>query len=477
MKPAPLCGGHSFVSAPNTMESQMRTLDERIQQSGGALAMLLGNPAEHGVFRYPPEWSTWYSEEWARRHTAVVFDQTTHQADTYLRGPDAKRLLTEVAVNSPKGYVVGRAKQLVAVTHSGHFIGDSIVATLSDEEFHVSGVPVLGNWLKYQASAGGYDVDVVREDPYPFDHFTGGAKNYRFQFTGPATQSIVEAAAAHALGQIPFFGISEIEIAGTPARLLNHTMTAQSGEAYSGLEVWGPIEHSQRVLDALLNAGRQFGLQRGGVHAYMSQNLESSGWPPLPLPGIYTGDDLAPYRKSLVEFSIEGMLPLEGSYRPADIESYYSTPWDLGYGRLINYEHDFIGRSALEELKEQPHKRKVWLEWNEDDVIRVMRDSLFGEDGARPKIISLPLSAPMTAYYDEIRDKNGAIGYSGIAGYTSNLRRYVSMSFIDEEKAVEGAQVELLWGDPDSGERAFLNPGYVQTDIRATVRTSPLPRR
>lgn len=439
--------------------------------------MLLSNPAEHGVFKYPPEWSAWYSEEWARRNTAAVYDQTTHQSDTYLQGPDAKRLLTEVCINSPKGYVPGRAKQLVAVTDRGHFVGDAIVATLADDTFHVSGVPVLGNWLRYQAAAGNYDVEVAREDSYPFDHFTGGAKNYRYQFTGPATGAIVEAAVGHKLEQIPFFGISEVEIAGTPARLLNHTMTAQSGEAYSGLEVWGPIEHSQRVLDALLLAGLKFGLQRGGTHSYMTQNLESSGWPPLPLPGIYTGDALKPYRESLIEFGLEGMLALEGSYRPADVESYYSTPWDIGYGKLINYEHDFLGREALESLKDQPHKRKVWLEWNEDDVMRVMRDSLFGEDGQRPKIISLPMSAPMTAYYDDIRDESGNIGYSGIAGYTSNIRRYISMSFIDEEKAVDGAQVELLWGDPDSGRRAFLNPAYVQTTIRATVRTAPLPKR
>ncbi|MGO2110797.1 MAG: aminomethyl transferase family protein [Pseudoclavibacter sp.] len=453
----------------------MHTLEDRIAQSGGALNMLLTNPAEHGVFKYPAEWSSWASEERARRTTAVVYDQTTHQSDTYVNGRDAKRLLSEVAVNSPKGYTTERAKQVVAVNERGQFIGDAILATLADDRLHISGVPVFGNWLRYQAEAGGYDVEVIREDSYPFDHFTGGVKNYRFQFTGPRTPDIVAAAIGSALPEVPFFGVSQVEIAGTPARLLNHTMSADAGES-AGLEVWGPIEHSQRVLDALLEAGRQFGLQRGGSQSYMTQNFESHGWPPLPLPAIYTAPELRAYREHLPAFGLEGMLALEGSYRPGNLEAYYATPWDLGYRRVVSFAHDFVGRDALETSKEAPGRQRVWLEWDDDDTARVMRDALFGADGERPRIIGLPLTSPMTASYDEVRDEGHTVGYSTIAGYSTNIGHYASLSFVDDAKAVDGTRVELVWGDPDAGERAFQAPA-VQTTIRATVRIGALPKR
>ena len=32
------------------------------------------------------------------------------------------------------------------------------------------------------------------------------------------------------------------------------------------------------------------------------------------------------------------------------IEDYYLTPWDLGYGAFVKFDHDFIGREALEKM-------------------------------------------------------------------------------------------------------------------------------
>ena len=33
-----------------------------------------------------------------------------------------------------------------------------------------------------------------------------------------------------------------------------------------------------------------------------------------------------------------------------DIEDYYTNPWDLGYGSFVKFDHDFIGRDALEAI-------------------------------------------------------------------------------------------------------------------------------
>ena len=55
-----------------------------------------------------------------------------------------------------------------------------------------------------------------------------------------------------------------------------------------------------------------------------------------------------------------------------DIEDYYQTPWDLGLGSLVKFDHDFIGRAALEQRASQKHRKKVWLYWNKEDVLRVI---------------------------------------------------------------------------------------------------------
>jgi len=38
-------------------------------------------------------------------------------------------------------------------------------------------------------------------------------------------------------------------------------------------------------------------------------------------------------------------------------------PWDIGLGHLVKFDHDFIGRAALEQMAGKPHRRKVTLVW------------------------------------------------------------------------------------------------------------------
>ncbi len=52
------------------------------------------------------------------------------------------------------------------------------------------------------------------------------------------------------------------------------------------------------------------------------------------------------------------------------------TPYDLGYGRSVAFDHDFIGRAALERHAAEQKRVKVTLVWNPEDVAAAVR-SLF----------------------------------------------------------------------------------------------------
>ena len=96
-------------------------------------------------------------------------------------------------------------------------------------------------------------------------------------------------------------------------------------------------------------AGEEFGLRRSGGRAYSSNTLES-GWIPSPLPAVYTGEGMRAYREWLPATGYEGSASIGGSFVSDEIEDYYFTPWDLGYGRFVKFDHDFIGREALEKM-------------------------------------------------------------------------------------------------------------------------------
>ena len=113
-----------------------------------------------------------------------------------------------------------------------------------------------------------------------------------------------------------------------------------------------------RRRSAIVAAGAEFGLRQVGARAYSSNTLES-GWIPSPLPAVYTGEAMRGYREWLPANGYEGTASIGGSFASSNIEDYYLTPQALGYGPFIKYDHDFIGRAALERRQGQPERKKV----------------------------------------------------------------------------------------------------------------------
>ena len=138
-----------------------RTLEDVINSAGDTVGMLRNS--QLGAYVYPvvaPEFSNWRTEQWAWQHSAVLFDQTHHMVNLYLRGRDAMKVISDTAVNSMKGFEVDRAKQYVPTTPYGHIIGDGIIFRLAEEEYVYVGRAPASNWLRYHAATGGYDVQV-----------------------------------------------------------------------------------------------------------------------------------------------------------------------------------------------------------------------------------------------------------------------------------------------------------------------------
>src|SRR5438045_8349383 len=100
-----------------------RNLEEILAAAGNAVQMLRNS--QLGAYVYPvvaSEFSNWRSEQWAWQHSAVLFDQTHHMVNLYLRGKDALKLLSDTAINSMKGFTVNKAKQYVPTTPYGDVI-------------------------------------------------------------------------------------------------------------------------------------------------------------------------------------------------------------------------------------------------------------------------------------------------------------------------------------------------------------------
>ena len=107
---------------------------------------------------------------------------------TYLRGPDAQRLLSSLAVNSFETFGVGRSRHFVCCSPDGYLIGDGILYTIAPEEMVLVGRAAGHNWVRFCAETGGWDVSVEADEI--FSHNPAGRRTvYRYQVEGPHARS------------------------------------------------------------------------------------------------------------------------------------------------------------------------------------------------------------------------------------------------------------------------------------------------
>jgi vanillate/3-O-methylgallate O-demethylase len=440
------------------------SLAEKLQATGSAVEM--ARNSQIGPYVYPAvpaEFSNWRDEQVAWRETSALFDQSHHMTDLTISGPDTIRLLSDVGVNSFENFAVNKAKQLVVCNHDGYVIGDGILFHLEQNTVRLVGRPSAHNWVQYHAETGDYDVELARDERTAVNP-SGGRELYRFQVQGPTALDVLNKANGGTLPEIKFFNMGELTIAGRNVRALHHGMSG-----VPGLELWGPWAEREDVRAAIVEAGKDFGLKQVGSRVYATNTLES-GWIPCPLPAVFTGDELQAYREWLPADWYEATGSLGGSFYSDDIADYYLTPHELGYWPFVKFDHNFIGRAALEAMGDEPSRKKVTLAWNGEDVAQAM-GSLF-EKGDAAKYIDIPLSNYATWPNDKVLRDGEMVGVSTFSGYSYNERSYLSLAMVGVDVEI-GAEVTLVWGEEDGGSAKPVVERHRQAEIRAIVSPAP----
>jgi vanillate/3-O-methylgallate O-demethylase len=441
-----------------------QNLEAALQAAGNPVELLRNSqigPYAFPVVRY--EFTNWRDEQRSWRETCALFDQSHHMTDLYIEGPDALKLLSVLGVNSFKTFKVDQAKQFIACNHDGYVIGDAILFYLAENSFSLVGRPPAGNWVQYNVETGGYDVTATRDERSAVNQ--GRRTFFRYQVQGPNALKLMEKVLRKPAPDIRFFTMATLSIAGHDVHALRHGMVGQPG-----WELFGPWEHGEAVRNAILEAGPEFGLRQVGSRTYPTSCLES-GWIPSPLPAVYTGDAMKGYRQWLSGKSYEATASLGGSFHSNDIRDYYLTPYDLGYGPFVKFDHDFIGRAALERMT--PNRDKVTLVWNGQDITRAF-GSLFEPSGDIAKYIDLPLANYSTLPFDKVLKDGKIVGLSTYTGYLYNERAMVSLAVVDKDVSTPGTQVTLVWGEEGGGTTKPTVERHAQAQIRATVAPVPI---
>ena len=430
--------------------------------------MKLLRNSQMGAHVYPvvqSEYTNWRDEQQAWQKSCVLFNQSFHMTDMYVEGPDALKLLSNLGINTFKNFGANKAKQFIPCNPEGYVIGDVILFGLEENLFNLVGRPSVHNWVQYNCETGGYNAKCTRDERAAAQKGPLTRKAYRYQVQGPNALKLMEKLTGGPVPEIKFFHMGQFRIAGKSVRALRHGMVGQPG-----FELFGPWAEGEAVKDAIVEAGREFGLRLVGGRAYSSNTLES-GWIPSPLPAIYTSPKMKAYREWLPATTWEAAASLGGSFYSDNIEDHYLTPYDLGYGPSVKFDHDFVGREALEKISKNPKRTKVTLVLNTQDVMKAM-GTMF-ERGERAKYFEFPSAVYATWPYDKVMKNGKTIGISTWVGYSSNEAKMLTLAILDNEHAVIGNEVTFVWGEqPGTGSKPNVEC-HTQIEIRATV--APVP--
>lgn len=389
--------------------------------------------------RFAVEYTNWIEEQRAWHETCGLTNMS-YMLYLHVVGPDALDLFADTSINSFVDFSIGTAKHAVQCNEEGKVISEGLVLRLGADEFVTQGFPAA--YLGHVAETGDYDVQAERRDTNVYE------------LEGPSALPIMETLTDSPLRDVRFMHFVEVEVAGREVFALRHGM---SGDV--GFELHVEDEDGEAVLAAIRDAGRQYGLRRVGMAAALSRGQES-GQPQGNihyLPAIYTD-------------SVPSVFSVMGSFDADDVGAWYRTPVELGWGHYSTFDHEFVGRDALEAEVAAPTRTLVTLVWDDQDVAAIARS--LHNDGPTYKQIKLPTKATRGVNTDEVLKDGDLVGTSNYPGYLYLLRETTSLCTIDVEHSEPGTEVTVVWGEGADP----LNPMVEShTPKRVTATVAPAP--
>jgi vanillate/3-O-methylgallate O-demethylase len=391
-----------------------------------------------------PEYTDWKDEQMSWKKTCYIGDWNFLWT-LLIEGPEALKLLKEISVNSFAKFDIEQAKHVVQCNEDGKVIAEGILMRLGEEKFVVQSTPAF--YTGYKFETGRYNAKVWQEDWF------------KYQVQGPNALYVVEKVAGESIRDMRFMHYRKIHIKGREVLALRQGMAGEIG-----YELQGPREYAQEIYNAILEAGKEYGIRRLGRRTVMINHLEAcyptASWHYL---GATFGKDLPGFREYIAKnFNYSWVvLKLAGSFEGNDIGDYYRSPVEMGWTKNIKFDHDFIGRKALEAEVANPKRTIVTLEFNSEDVIDIYA-SIFRE-GEPYDFMDIPVQEKWVLWADQVLKDGKLVGVSTVPGYSYYFRKVLSLTYIDVELRKPGTEVVIVWG----------NPGTPQKRIRATVAPAP----
>lgn len=356
------------------------------------------------------------------------------------KGPDAQKMLSDACINDVYNWEIGKCKHLVQLDQEGLIANHGLYMRDSEDSFRATATcpfPVTP-----MALSGKYDVQVTERNIFIF------------QFSGPKSLTILEKLTQQRLRDVNFLDFRPVTIPGIDADIEICRIGMSGTLAY---ELRGPQEFGPPVYDAAYKIGKEYGIKRMGWRDY-TVNHTFGGFPQQTV-----HFEMACFRDPEFQRIALTSIVCTGSVDPSDERARYRTPVEVDWAWMAKFNHDFVGREALEKEIANPKRKIVSLEFKSDDIINIYA-SQFTDDPYLYMDMPCAEQQMCGGHQDYVTTKDGKIiGFASVPTYSSHYRKTIAHAIIDIEQIEDGKEVLVQWG----------TYGKKIKDIRTTITRFP----
>lgn len=239
-------------------------------------------------------------------------------------------------------------------------------------------------------------------------------KIFILQVAGPTSVRVMERVLGKSLRDLEFLQIRKVQVPGIPAEVeVEASRIAMVGTlAY---ELRGPFDSGPAVYDAVYQAGKDLGIRRLGWRTYTVNHTEG-GFPQLGC--TFTGSFAADEGYANSPFMADFWINYSGSLDPTDLRARMRTPGEVNWLWMAKFDHDFLGREAVEAEAANRKRKTVILRWNPEDIADIQA-SMF-QPGEHYMFIEFPTApqAPAGGHADLVTKDGRPVGISSHGVYS-----------------------------------------------------------
>ena len=241
------------MNTPATAELRKTALNSVHRRLGAKMV-------NFGGWDMPVEYTGILAEHEAVRTRVGLFD-VSHMGEIEIRGPRALDLVQHVSSNNAAKLAIGQAQYSGLMTPRGTFVDDLLVHKISDTHYFLC------------VNAGNQDRDyahIVEHNKFGAQTENSGPRYSQIAIQGPRALDLLQRFTKVSLAPIKYYWFAFGDVSSVRCLIAR---TGYTGE--DGFEIYFAPEHSEKLWDALMDAGQPLGVAACGLGARNTLRLEA----------------------------------------------------------------------------------------------------------------------------------------------------------------------------------------------------------